>query len=114
MRAIASRKTLHHPGTQSRATAISAEAYSKHGLNVSFFLADEIHAWPAAEARKLFGVVTDSMVKRSNPLTIIISTAGEGEGTLAADLWSYSRKVAAGEIDDPSFAPIIFAGRSRL
>ncbi|HEX2527449.1 MAG TPA: terminase TerL endonuclease subunit [Geminicoccus sp.] len=109
VRPIESRKTLLHPGTQGKMSAISTEAYSKHGLNVSFFLADEVHAWPAAEARKLFGVVTDSMVKRTNPLTIVISTAGEGQGTLASDLWQYSHKVASGEIEDPTFAPIIFA-----
>ncbi|MFG1481221.1 terminase TerL endonuclease subunit [Xanthobacter sp. V4C-4] len=106
---IESRKTLNHPGTASVLKAVSTEAYSKHGLNVSFFLADEVHAWPASEARKLFKVVTDSMVKRDQPLTIVISTAGEGTGGLAADLWAYSHKVASGEIDDPTFAPIIFA-----
>ena len=109
VRPVESRKVLTHPGTRSTLKAISHEAYSKHGLNVSFFLADEVHAWPPAEARKLFKVVTDSMVKRSNPLTVIISTAGEGQGGLAWDLWDYSHKVAAGEIDDPTFAPIIFA-----
>lgn len=72
-------------------------------------MADEVHSWPPVEARKLFKVVTDSMVKRTNPLTVIISTAGEGTGGLAWDLWDYSHKVAAGEIDDPNFAPIIFA-----
>lgn len=109
VRAIESRKTLGHPKTKSTLKAISSEAYSKHGLNVSFFLADEIHAWPVAEGRKLFKTVTDSMVKRSHPLTVIISTAGEGQGGLAWDMWQYSHKVAAGEIVDPSFAPIIFA-----
>lgn len=106
---IESRKLLNHPRTASVLKAISSEAYSKHGMNVSFFLADEVHAWPAAEARKLFKTVTDSMVKREHPLTVIISTAGEGMGGLAWDLWDYSHKVASGEIDDPSFAPIIFA-----
>lgn len=109
VRAIESRKTLGHPKTKSTLKAISHEAYSKHGLNVSFFLADEVHAWPLAEGRKLFKVVTDSMVKRSHPLTVIISTAGEGQGGLAWDLWQYSHKVATGEIEDPTFAPIIFA-----
>lgn len=109
VRAIESRKTMGHPRTKSTLKAISHEAYSKHGLSVSFFLADEVHAWPPAEARKLFKVVTDSMVKRSHPLTIIISTAGEGQGGLAWDLWQYSHKVATGEVDDPTFAPIIFA-----
>jgi phage terminase large subunit-like protein len=106
---IESRKMLNHPGTSSVLKAVSTEAYSKHGLNVSFFLADEIHAWPPAEARKLFKTITDSMVKRDEPLSVIISTAGEGQGGLAWDLWEYSRKVASGEIDDPSFAPIILA-----
>jgi len=109
VRAVESRKTLGHPRSKSTLKAISSEAYSKHGLNVSFFLADEVHAWPTGEGRKLFKTVTDSMVKRSHPLTVVISTAGEGQGGLAWDLWQYSLKVAAGEIDDPHFAPIIFA-----
>jgi len=90
--------------------ACMAGAGSKHGMNVSFFLADEVHAWAPAEARKLYTTVRDSMVKRTHPLTIVISTGGEGTGGLAWDLWDYSHKVARGEIDDPSFAPIIFAG----
>lgn len=108
-RAVESRRFMTHPKTKSTLKAISSEAYSKHGLNVSFFLADEIHAWPLGEGRKLFKTVTDSMVKRSHPLTVIISTAGDGQGGLASDMWNYSHKVAAGEIDDPTFAPIIFA-----
>ncbi|SNB65502.1 Phage terminase-like protein, large subunit, contains N-terminal HTH domain [Rhodoblastus acidophilus] len=106
---VESRKLLNHPKTSSVLKAISSEAYSKHGMNVSFFLADEVHAWAPAEARKLFKTVQDSMVKREHPLSVIISTAGEGTGGLAWDLWDYSHKVASGEIEDPSFAPIIFA-----
>lgn len=109
VRSIESRKVLNHTKTVSTLKAISSEAYSKHGMNASFFLADEVHAWPAAEGRKLFKVVTDSMVKREEPLTVVISTAGEGQGGLAWDLWDYSLKVAAGEVEDPTFAPIIFA-----
>lgn len=106
---IESRKVLNHTKTSSILKAISSEAYSKHGMNASFFLADEVHSWPLVEGRKLFKVVTDSMVKREQPLTIVISTAGEGQGGLAFDLWSYSLAVARGEVNDPSFAPIIFA-----
>lgn len=109
IRPIESRKHLEHPKSASTLKAISSEAYSKHGLNVSFFLADEIHSWSPAEARPLFKTVTDSMVKRPNPLTVIISTAGSGQGGLAHDWWDYSHKVASGEIIDPSFAPIIIA-----
>lgn len=112
IRAVESRKSLAHPKTKSILKAISSEAYSKHGLNVSFFLADEIHAWPTSEGRKLFKTVTDSMVKRARPLTVVISTAGEGQGGLAWDMWQYSRRVALGEVEDPTFAPIVFAADS--
>lgn len=104
-----SRKKLTHTKNASTLKAISSEAYSKHGLNVSFFLADEIHSWSPAEARPLFKTVTDSMVKREQPLTFMISTAGAGQGGLAWDWWDYSHKVARGEINDPTFVPIIFA-----
>ncbi|MBF0379336.1 MAG: terminase large subunit [Desulfamplus sp.] len=106
---IESRKVLNHTKTSSVLKAISSEAYSKHGMSASFFLADEVHSWPLAEGRKLFTVVVDSQVKRETPLTVVISTAGEGQGGLAFDLWSYSLAVARGEVDDPTFAPIIFA-----
>jgi len=106
--AIPSQKEMHHPRTKSLFKAISTEAYSKHGMNVSFFLADEIHAWPPTEARKLWKVITDSMGKRLNPLTIVISTAGEGVGGLAREMWDYSHDVLNGRISDPTFAPIIF------
>ena len=106
--AIVSQKEMHHLKTKSLFKAISTESYSKHGLNVSFFLADEIHAWPATEARKLWKVITDSMGKRNNPLTIVISTAGEGMGGLAREMWDYSHDVINGKISDPTFAPIIF------
>ncbi|KAA0597209.1 phage terminase large subunit-like protein [Azospirillum lipoferum] len=109
VRPMASRKKLTHLHNASTLKAISSEAYSKHGLNVSFFLADEIHSWSPAEARPLFKTVTDSMVKREQPLTFMISTAGAGQGGLAWDWWDYSHKVARGEIVDPTFVPIIFA-----
>lgn len=103
IRAQESRKTLIHPGSKSTLKAIGSEAYSKMGLSVSFFLADEVRAWPPAEARNLWKAITDSQVKRRHPLTVVISTAGSGTGGLAHDLWTYSLKVASGEVVDPSF-----------
>lgn len=109
VRPMESRKKLSHLHNAGTLKAVSSESYSKHGLNVSFFLADEIHSWAAADARSLFKTITDSMVKREQPLTFIISTAGAGQGGLAFDWWSYSHRVATGQIIDPTFVPIIFA-----
>ncbi|MCA1971239.1 MAG: terminase large subunit [Caenispirillum sp.] len=108
-RTVDSLKTIKHPRSDSIMKAISHEAYSKHGLNVSLFIADEVHAWPAGEGRELYRVIRTSMGKREQPLTWIISTAGRGDQSLAWDLWDRSRKLAAGEIHDPSVLPVIFA-----
>jgi len=108
-RAVDSLKELHHPKSDSVLKAISHESYTKHGLNVSLLVADEIHAWPAHSGRELWRVLTTSMGKRLDPLTVSISTAGIGRDTLAWDRWQYSHAVAKGETEDPSFLPVIFA-----
>ena len=67
-----SRRELEYHNNNSILKAISMEPYSKFSYNVSFFLCDEIHAWPEIYARDLFGIITDSMAKRDNPLTVPI------------------------------------------
>jgi phage terminase large subunit-like protein len=104
-RARESQKQLEHPKSGSIYRAISHEAYTKHGLSVSFLLADEIHAWPS---RELWEVLTTSMGKREEPLSLVITTAGKGVNTLAFELYDYARKVDAGLVDDPTFLPILF------
>lgn len=104
-RATPSLKRLEHPRSNSSLKAISAEAYSKHGMSVSFLVMDEIHA---LRDRELYDVLVSSMGKRHNPLTVIITTAGIGQNNIAWELYSYAKKVASGEVDDPSFLPIIF------
>jgi phage terminase large subunit-like protein len=101
----ASLKKIVHPKSDSILKAISHEAYSKHGMAISALVADEIHAWPT---RELWDVLTSSMGKRDTPLTIAITTAGVGVLGLAWELYEYAKRVAAGEVDDPSFLPIIF------
>ena len=98
---LESRKLLRHPGTGGSLQAIASESYSSYGLSCSLFLADEVHAWKPTEAQRLWNAVTDSMVKREFPLTIMISTAGYGDAGLAYDLWEESKQIASGERNDP-------------
>lgn len=98
-------KRIAHPRSGSTLRAISHEAYSKHGMSISCLIADEVHAWPT---RELWDVLTSSMGKRETPLTIAITTAGVGVHGLAAELYSYAKRVHAGEVDDPTFLPILF------
>ena len=72
---IISVKRLVYKPTRSFYQVVSAEAYSKHGLNVSCCLFDEIHAQPN---RDLYDVMTfESGAARKQPIFYFISTAGD-------------------------------------
>jgi hypothetical protein len=104
-------KRIQHPPSGSTFRAVSHEAYSKHGLSITCLLADEVHAWPT---RELWDVLTTSMGKREQPLVIAITTAGVGRTGIAWELYSYAKRVAAGEIEDSTFLPVLLARGLRL
>lgn len=100
------RRSIVVPETGSAYKVISSEAYSKHGLSVSYAGMDELHAWPD---RELYDVLVTSMGARRQPLTVITTTAGFDKHSLCYELWDYAEKVAAGIITDDSFLAVIFA-----
>ena len=86
---------------------LSAEAYSKEGLNPHFVLFDELHAQPN---RELFDVMSLAMGARGKQATLVaITTAGvkadnSGKDSIAYSLYQYGQKISRGEIeDDPTF-----------
>ncbi|MCF6370972.1 terminase large subunit [Rhizobium halophilum] len=85
--------------------AVSSDGAAQHGKTPSFVLVDEIHAW---KGRELWEALKSGMAKVPDTLMIIATTAGRGQETIGFELYDYARKVATGEIDDPSFLPIIF------
>ncbi len=71
---ILSQKRLVYLPTKSFYQVLSAEAFTKHGLNVSRVIFDELHAQPN---RELFDVMTEgSGDAREQPLFFVITTAG--------------------------------------
>jgi phage terminase large subunit-like protein len=52
--------------------------------------------------------LVSSQGKRDTPITLIITTAGVGRGGICWDVYSYARRVAAGEVADPTFLPVLF------
>lgn len=85
--------------------ALSHEAYTKHGYNVSTAINDEIHVWPN---RELYDVMKTGTGARRQPLTINITTAGWDKESFCHDLYDYAKKVKTGVIDDPTFYVAIF------
>lgn len=96
---------LRHPKKGSTYESISSDGATQHGRTVNFLLSDEIHAW---KKRDLWEALKTSLAKTAESLHVITTTAGRGQENLAFDLVNYARKVAAGEIDDPSFLPVLF------
>jgi len=71
IRVVPSTKTLVCYANGSFYRAISAEAGTKHGLNPTFVIFDEL---AQAKSRELYDVLDTSMGARSEPLFVVIST----------------------------------------
>jgi len=102
---IDSQKRIVHRKTGSVYRAISAEAYSKHGLNASRVIYDELHAAPT---RDLWDVLASSTGARAQPLVIAISTAGYDRHSILWELYSHAKNVQATPAIDPTFLPVIW------
>lgn len=87
--------------------AIASDGRGQHGATPTFVLIDEIHAW-RSNGRELWEALQSGMAKRPGGLTVVATTAGRGREGLAAERYAYARKVALGEVDDPSFLPVLF------
>jgi phage terminase large subunit-like protein len=91
--------------TGTRLRVLSAEAYTKEGLNPTFVLFDEVHVQPDDE---LWDVMALAMGAREEPMMLGITTAGAitdrtGNDSLCYRLYQLGKRVALGETDDPSF-----------
>ena len=81
------RRSVIVPMTGSSYKVLSSEAFTKHGLSVSYAGMDELHAWPD---RELYDVLVTSMGARRQPLTVITTTAGFDKHSLCYELWDYA------------------------
>ena len=85
---------------------LSAETGTKHGLNVSGLVFDEIHAQPN---RKLYDVLTKgSGDAREQPLFFIITTAGNDKNSICYELYNKSLDIKSERKSDPSFYPVVY------
>ena len=87
---------------------VSSEAYSKHGLNVSACVFDELHAQPN---RDLWDVMTfGAGDARVQPIWWIITTAGDDPDRLSIgwEQHDYAKRILAGDIIDPTWYPVIY------
>lgn len=99
------RDAIYNPKNGTSYRALSAEAFTKEGLSPTFVAFDELHAQPN---RELFDVMSLAMGARQEPMLVAITTAGvktdsSGKDSICYDLYNYGKRIASGEVDDPSF-----------
>ena len=85
---------------------LSAEVGTKHGLNVSGLVFDEIHTQPN---RNLYDVLTKgSGDARQQPLQFLITTAGTDRNSICFELHNKAKDILKGTRVDPAFYPVVF------
>jgi len=105
---ILSKKRLVYLPTKSFYQVLSAEAFTKHGLNISACIFDELHAQPN---RALWDVMTfGSGDARRQPAWWVITTAGDDPDRQSV-CWEQHLKaqnILLGLRNDPTIYPVIF------
>lgn len=85
--------------------AISGDGAPAHGRTPAFVFVDELHVWKNAE---LWRALKSAMPKTQGSLMVVATTSGRGHENIAHEIVDRARKVATGEIVDPSMLPILF------
>ncbi len=99
------KRIIHNNGSFYR--VLSADAYTKHGLNTHGVIFDELHAQPN---RELWDVLTEGAGDaREQPVIFAITTAGYDRNSVCWEVHEYARKVKEKIIVDPTFLPVIYS-----
>lgn len=103
---IASQKRIVYLPLNSFYQVLSAESYTKHGLNVHGVIFDELHAQPN---RALYDVMlTGSGDARKQPLFFLITTAGTDRNSICYEVHQKAEDLLKGRKKDNSFYPCIY------
>jgi len=91
--------------TWSKCEPLSSDTKSLDGLDTSFASLDELHAHPTPDVHDL---VDDSVGARSQPLILIITTAGFDQEGICYQRREYLTRILKGLIEDDTFFGMIF------
>ena len=98
-----SRKEIKNTITGTIMKVLSAEAYTKHGINPTVVIFDELHAQPN---RELWDVMTfGAGAARREPLWWVITTAGDDPDrhSIGWEIHEYAQRLIDGDIEDPTW-----------
>lgn len=103
---IPSTKRMVFQPTGSIYQVLSSEVATKHGLNVSACIFDELHTQPT---RALYDVMTQgSGDARKQPLWFLLTTAGTDRNSICWEVHQKALDTIEGRKHDPRFYPVLF------
>ncbi len=103
---IPSTKRMVYAKTGSIYQVLSSEVSTKHGLNVSACIFDELHTQPN---RALYDVMTQgSGDARKQPLWFSLTTAGTDRNSICWEVHQKALDIIEGRKDDPRFYPVLY------
>lgn len=89
----------------SKMQSLGKNSNSLDGLNAHLVVIDELHS---ITDRNLYEVMKQSQSARTQPLLIMITTAGTLRGTIFDDIYEYACNVVDGNFTDENFLPIMY------
>ena len=99
------RNYVKFPTNNGTVKVFSADASKLDGLNISFAVVDEYHE---AKDRKMYDVMKSSMGMRTQPMMVVITTAGFNLESPCHDMYMLSLEILAGIKTDDTFFPFLF------
>ena len=104
---LISQKRLIYKPLNSFYQVLSAEAFTKHGLNVHGVVFDELHSQPN---RQLYDVMTHgSGDARKQPLYFLITTAGTDRHSICWEVHQKAEDILRGRKIDQTFYPVVYS-----
>jgi len=100
--------SITHVASRSTFKVLSADAKTKHGFRPHGAIFDEFHNQPN---RDLYEALKKSMIKRRQPVLIMITHAGDDDEGICYEEYEYAKNVMSGSNEDETCLPVIFEAK---
>ncbi len=99
------RTDMYMPSTFSSFEPLSSDSDTLDGLNAHLVIIDELHA---IKDRNLYEVMKQSTSSRTQPLVVMITTAGTVRENIFDDIYNYANNVLDETIKNDAFLPVMY------
>ncbi len=100
--------SIYWVSTRSAYMVLSSDASSAHGKRPHGLIFDELHGFSGDRDRELFEALKKSLIKRRQPLLIMITHSGTDDEGVCFEEYEYAKGVLGGNIPDETHLPVIF------